>query len=372
MNMPATTEQPQSTALIENVSMGFGSLQSFELMQRAAKLLSSSTLVPTVYRSQIVKKGNSSNNWAETVEDNPNALPNCVIALNMSARMGADPLMIMQNLYVIEGRPSWSSQFVISAINTCGRYSPLRFDLSEAGEAQDVSYTTAEGYGKERKNVTKKVTVRHQSCVAWAIERETGQRLESPKITIQMAIDEGWLTKNGSKWQTMPELMLRYRAAAFFGRLYSPEILMGLQTAEETHDIIDLNADGSVSVTRETAPAAKTVPMPQSKSANQPKAEPAEIVPAEEKIEAATETIPAVETVEKSAAKPKDTKPAANTDGEVLATDGEKTLIKAKFEAVNMPMNIAVDGFNTDETLEGLTKSDASKLLQFANELAQG
>jgi hypothetical protein len=369
MNMPATTEQQQQSTALENVSMGFGSLQSFELMQRAAKLLSASTLVPTVFRNQIVKKGNSNNGWVETVEDNPNALPNCVIALNMSARMGADPLMIMQNLYVIEGRPSWSSQFVISAINTCGRYSPLRFDLSEAGEPQEVSYTASEGYGKERKNVTKKVTVRHQTCVAWAIERETGQRLESPKITIQMAIDEGWLTKNGSKWQTMPELMLRYRAAAFFGRLYSPEILMGLQTAEETHDVIDVNADGSVSVTRETAPAAKTVAMPQSKSASQAKAEPAEIVSAAEPAPEATQ---AAETVEKPAAKPKDAKPAANNDGEVLATDGEKALIKAKFENANMPVSQAIEICAVTNDFDSLTKSDAAKLLEFAGELAEG
>jgi hypothetical protein len=52
-----------------------------------------------------------------------------------------------------------------------------------------------------------------------------------------MAKAEGWLTKTGSKWITMPELMLKYRAAAFFGRLYAPEVLMGMQTSEEVIDI---------------------------------------------------------------------------------------------------------------------------------------
>ena len=89
-------EQPKKD--IENVSMGFGSLKSFELTQRAAMMLSRSTLVPAVFRDQIVKKGNSNNNWVETIEENPSAISNCVIALNMSERMGADPLMIMQNL----------------------------------------------------------------------------------------------------------------------------------------------------------------------------------------------------------------------------------------------------------------------------------
>src|SRR5690606_28728464 len=52
-----------------------------------------------------------------------------------------------------------------------------------------------------------------------------------------MAHAEGWVSKNGSKWKTMPELMIRYRAAAFFGRLYAPEITMGMHTQEEVMDI---------------------------------------------------------------------------------------------------------------------------------------
>jgi hypothetical protein len=35
----------------------------------------------------------------------------------------------------------------------------------------------------------------------------------------------------------MPELMLRYRSAAFFARLYAPDITLGMQTAEEVEDI---------------------------------------------------------------------------------------------------------------------------------------
>jgi len=169
----------------------------------------------------------------------------------MAQRMGADPLMIMQNLHIIEGRPSWSSAFIIAAINSCGRYSSLRFVLSEPGDPVEVSYTATEwvkpaGGGKNRPNeVTKTIKVRHQTCLAWAIEKDTGERLESPVVSIQMAIDEGWLTKKGSKWQTIPELMLRYRCASFFGRLYAPELLMGLQTAEEVHDFIDATPDGA-------------------------------------------------------------------------------------------------------------------------------
>jgi hypothetical protein len=52
-----------------------------------------------------------------------------------------------------------------------------------------------------------------------------------------MANAEGWVSKAGSKWKTMPELMMRYRAAAFFGRLYAPEITMGMHSVEEVVDI---------------------------------------------------------------------------------------------------------------------------------------
>ena len=74
-------------------------------------------------------------------------------------------------------------------------------------------------------------------CIAYATDKESGETLESIEVTMQMAADEGWSTKSGSKWKTMPELMLRYRAAAFFTRLYCPEISMGLHTSEEMEDI---------------------------------------------------------------------------------------------------------------------------------------
>jgi hypothetical protein len=272
MNAPAqprtlqdVAQQPSRETSLQNVQMGFANSQSFELMQRAAKMLTHSTLVPVAYRARTeIKEYGKVTGY----EDNPSGLSNCVVALNMAQRMGADPLMVMQNLYIVEGRPSWSSQFIIAAINSCGKYSPLRFDLSSATEPEEVTYSASEwqdppGGGKAKKvTVQKKVTVRHQTCVAWAIEKETGERLESPTISVQMAIDEGWLTKNGSKWLTMPEVMLRYRSAAFFGKLYAPELLMGLQTAEEAHDIIDLEpqADGKFAVDVESLRASTTSP----------------------------------------------------------------------------------------------------------------
>ncbi len=173
---------------------GFGSLQSFELIQRAATLLSKSSLVPKEYQ------GN---------------LPNCVIALNIANRLQADPLMVMQNLYIVHGKPGWSSQFLISTFNACGRFTALRYEWS----------------GKPNTD--------EWGCKAWAIEKETGQKLEGSTITIGMAKDEGWYGKSGSKWKTMPQQMLMYRAASWFIRAYAPELAMGIYTEDEIIDIED-------------------------------------------------------------------------------------------------------------------------------------
>lgn len=135
---------------------------------------------------------------------------NCLIAVELANRLKASPFQVMQNMDVIYGRPALRSSFVIACINNSGKIiGSLKFEMNE--------------------KATK--------CRAWAIEKETGSRLTGPTVTMDMAEKEGWLTKNGSKWKTMPDLMLRYRAAAFFGRLYCPEILNGMYTDDEVTDI---------------------------------------------------------------------------------------------------------------------------------------
>ena len=228
------------------VTMGFGDLASFEFLQRSAKAFASSTMVPTAYQNMI-QKGYGDN---ITFEPNPAAVPNCMIALDMAQRMNANPLQVMQNLHIIEGRPSWSSQFIIAAINSCGKFSPLRFDVQWLDEIE-ATYSTFEwatgANGRRSKHEQKHaVRVRNARCVAWAIEKATGERLESAPVTMEMAVNEGWYGKNGSKWRSMPDLMLRYRSAAFFGRIYAPELLMGLPTTEEVQDVFVHDADGNV------------------------------------------------------------------------------------------------------------------------------
>jgi len=168
----------------------------------------------------------------------------------MAQRLGADPMMIMQNLYLVDGRPSWSSQFIIAAINSSGRYSPLRFDITGGEEEVEIPYAVTEWVynqatkKKEPVESNQTARVKNYKCVAWVVEKATGERLESTPITMEMAVKEGWYQKNGSKWQSMPEQMLRYRAASFFGRIYAPDLLMGLRTQEEEMEsIIDITPE---------------------------------------------------------------------------------------------------------------------------------
>lgn len=234
------TQAPATTAFSNNT--GVFQFNNFNDAMNAAQVLANSTLVPKDYRfTYEVKKGYGYEATTEWV-NNQNAAANCLIALNMANRMGYDPLMIMQNLHIIEGRPAWSSQFIIAAINACGKFSPLRFEIINHGMT-DVEYI--ETYWENKKKQTRqiKTQIENVSCVAWAIEKATGERIESAKIDMVMAIKEGWYQKNGSKWQTMPDQMLRYRAAAFFGRIYAPEILMGIYSADEIRDFVDVTPE---------------------------------------------------------------------------------------------------------------------------------
>jgi hypothetical protein len=163
---------------------------AFELVQRQAKMLASSTLVPKEFQ---------------------NNMANCAIGLNIAKRLGADPFMVLQNIDVIHGRPSFRATFLIAMVNASGRFSPLKFKL--------------EGEGADR------------TCYAYATDKASGETVEGPAVSMAMAKAEGWSTKAGSKWVSMPEVMLRYRSAAFFARLYAPDITLGMQTAEEVEDI---------------------------------------------------------------------------------------------------------------------------------------
>ena len=178
------------TAQAAELALVTAESQAFELLQRQAKMLSASTLVPKEFQGNMA---------------------NCAIGLNIAKRLGADPFMVLQNIDIIHGRPAFRATFLIAMVNASGRFSPIKF--REDG--------TGDGYG----------------VTAYATEKATGESVEGPKVDWHMVKAEKWHEKPGSKWKTMPQLMFRYRAAALFARLYAPDITLGIYTSEEAEEM---------------------------------------------------------------------------------------------------------------------------------------
>lgn len=202
-------------------------LKRFETLQRMGQMYAMSTIVPDTYNvngiyASLMEKERKANRQPDAnlvwQQAQGVALANCSIALDMALRMNANPVMVMQNLYIVHGNPSWSSKFLIATINTCGRFMPLMYECNnEKGDRYGWRCYTYASDDKERK-----------------------ARLDGTWITWAMVKSEKWDTKNGSKWNTMPEQMFKYRAAAFWQRMYAPEISMGFNTVEENQDIQDV------------------------------------------------------------------------------------------------------------------------------------
>ena len=154
---------------------------------------------------------------ADIIPDNyKNKAPDCAIAIDMADRMGVSPMMVMQNLYVVKGKPSWSGQACKALIEGCGKFKPGSIRPAYFGDKGTDS----------------------RGCYLSALWADTGDKVEGPEVTLKMARAEGWIGKN-PKWTNMPELMLAYRASAFFARVYCPEVLMGVHVEGEVEDITD-------------------------------------------------------------------------------------------------------------------------------------
>lgn len=230
--MSAPTEiqkMPQQTGV---VSFNFFDPVQFETMQRVCKLFANSELVPDMYKVS---------------EKNPieKAMANCMIAIEVAQRIGASPLMIMQNMIIIYGRPSWSSKFLVATVNTCGRFNPLQYRFTNLGRIGKVEYTDYVWNDRTRKKDAVVKTfdgtqIDNIQCIAFTTAKGSNDILESSPIDVRLAIQEGWFTKNGSKWQTMTKQMLMYRAASFWTNAYAPELSMGMKTEDELRDIIDV------------------------------------------------------------------------------------------------------------------------------------
>ena len=168
----------------------FTSLENFKELFDMGKMFASSSLVPQAYQGKPM---------------------DCAIAVDMANRMGVSPMMVMQNLYVVKGKPSWSGQACTSLINGSGQFKNVHH-----------VYTGEKGTDT-------------RGCYVEATRIDNGEVVRGTEVTMEMAKMEGWLSN--SKWKSMPEQMLAYRASAFFARVHIPNALMGMQLAEEIIDI---------------------------------------------------------------------------------------------------------------------------------------
>jgi hypothetical protein len=181
-NLPVTQESEKLMVKRE--------VLEWDKMMEMAEFLSKSTVIPISYQ---------------------NRPENILICVDLASRMGLSPLAVMQNLYIIQGKPSFSGQAIASLIRSSGQFSNVEVNfVGEEGKDSWGCYVSAERNGKTLKGAT---------------------------VTMKMAHAEGWSKKSGSKWLTMPEIMLTYRAYTFFGRQFAPELMMGLHAVEELEDI---------------------------------------------------------------------------------------------------------------------------------------
>lgn len=233
------------------VGFNFFDPEQFDTMQRVCKLFASSELVPDMYKAS---------------DKNPmdKAMANCMIAIEIAQRIGASPLMVMQNMVPIYGKPSWSSKFLVATVNTCGRFNPLQYRFAEKGMLGMVDYTDYvwDNATRSKRAVLKQFDgkkIMDIECVAYTTAKGSDKVLESSPVSVRLAIQEGWYTKNGSKWQTMTRQMLMYRAASFWTSAYAPELSMGMKTVEEYQDIQDVDYQGIITPEEERKQNANAV-----------------------------------------------------------------------------------------------------------------
>ena len=189
--IPAIKQQPNTTAPIINT------MNNYKDNWNMAVQLSKSDLVPDTFK---------------------NKPENCVIALGIAQQTNLPPYTIMNNLNIVRGRASFSGSFCKTLVERTGKY--LSLDIKYFGEK-----------GKDTFGA-------YMEAV-----RKDGNIIKGPEVTIDMAKKEGWYSKKDkygketSKWTTMPDLMLAYRATAFFARVYEPSALNGVYTTDELEDI---------------------------------------------------------------------------------------------------------------------------------------
>ena len=162
---------------------------------RLAQMYAQSAIVPEIYQGK------------------PN---DCFIACQMAMRLRIDPFAYMQHSYVVYGRPGVEAKLGVAMLNMSGKIKG-RIRYEHHGELDNHSDP-------------------NRACTAIVVDADSGEERKMT-VTWQMAINEGWVEKKGSKWKTIPLVMFQYRSASWLIKAYYPEVTMGIEFVDELRDV---------------------------------------------------------------------------------------------------------------------------------------
>jgi hypothetical protein len=166
----------------------------FNQISRLAHMFASSGVVPKHYQGEPAS---------------------CHVATTFALNMGMDPLGVMQVTYIIGGKLAWQGQ-AYAGLLKIKAVDRLKYDDGGAADRGEP--------------------VKRMRCIG---VRKGEDDYVGPWVTWEMVEAEGWNQNKGSqksKWQTMPEVMFRYRSAAFLARTEFPELFMGIYSDDELRD----------------------------------------------------------------------------------------------------------------------------------------
>lgn len=167
-----------------------GNKEDFEHFQRVAKMYQACSLIP------------------EHLRANP---ANVMVALLMAREMGEEPVVVMQSIYFVKGKAGWAATYMIGRANRSGKFrGGIRW--RQTGQGDSLVVTAA------------------------ATLADTGEEV-TVDCSMKMAKAESWT--DNKKYQSMPDHMLKYRAATMLVRLYAPEVMLGIKTVDELEDVGD-------------------------------------------------------------------------------------------------------------------------------------
>lgn len=171
----------------------------FEQMQRIAKIMAASNLVPE-HLNRVQRSGQQEVRL--TAEE---ALANCFLVVNQSVRWRMDPFAVAQGVFVLRGKVGYEGKLIAAVIN------------SHPALEQRLSYRY-EGAGVDKKII-----------VSGKVRGDSAPR------EIEGTVKQ-WATSNDS-WQKIPDQMLAYRGAREWARRWMPEAILGVYADEEVEAI---------------------------------------------------------------------------------------------------------------------------------------